>query len=86
MHAMLTAGELVLMAGDSLAGEHRPMQGCMLAITYDTAEEARRVFDALAEGGTVNMPFEKTFWAEGFGMVKDRFGTSWAVNGHNLMR
>jgi PhnB protein len=39
------------------------------------------VFDALAEQGQVNMPFEKTFWAEGFGMVIDRYGTPWMVNG-----
>ncbi|HYC87671.1 MAG TPA: VOC family protein [Thermoanaerobaculia bacterium] len=86
MHAMLTAGELVLMAGDAPVGQHSPMQGFTLAITYPTAAEARAVFDALSEGGRVTMPFEKTFWAEGFGMVRDRFGTPWAVNGHNLMR
>jgi PhnB protein len=39
------------------------------------------VFDALAEGGRVTMPLAKTFWAETFGMVVDRFGTPWIVNG-----
>ena len=39
------------------------------------------VFDALAEGGQVTMPLDKTFWAEAFGMVTDRFGTPWMVNG-----
>jgi len=38
------------------------------------------MFDALAKGGQVTMPFQKTFWAEGFGMLTDRFGTPWMVN------
>lgn len=41
---------------------------------------ARRIFDALAEGGRVTMPFEATFWSPGFGMAVDRFGTRWMVN------
>jgi len=40
----------------------------------------RRVFDALAAGGSVTVPFEKTFWTEGFGMLTDRFGVPWMVN------
>jgi PhnB protein len=27
------------------------------------------------------MPYGKTFWVEAFGMVTDRFGTPWLVNG-----
>jgi len=42
--------------------------------------DARRVFDALAAGGRVTMPMEKTFWAEAFGMLVDRFGTAWMVS------
>ena len=52
-----------------------------LALSYPTAAEAQRVFDALAEGGKVNMPLQKTFWAEAFGMLVDRFGTPWMING-----
>jgi PhnB protein len=43
--------------------------------------DAKRVFDALAKGGKVTMPLQKTFWVEAFGMVVDRFGTPWMVNG-----
>jgi PhnB protein len=39
------------------------------------------VFKALSEGGTVTMPLEETFWARTFGMVTDRFGTPWGING-----
>ena len=86
MHAMLTAGDLALMAGDALAGQFEPMRGFTLALTYPTVEEARRVFDAFSEGGQVTMPWEKTFWAEGCGMVTDRFGTPWVLNGHMIMQ
>jgi PhnB protein len=44
-------------------------------------EEAQRVFEALGEGGTVSMPLNETFWAKKFGMVSDRFGCHWIVNG-----
>ena len=81
MHAYLTFDGAELMAGDALVGTYKPMTGVSLALTYETAAGARRVFDALGEGGQVTMPFEKSFWAEGFGMVTDRFGTHWIVNG-----
>jgi len=43
--------------------------------------DAKRVFAALAEGGSVTMPPGETFWTEVFGMVTDRYGTGWGVNG-----
>ena len=51
-----------------------------VSIQADDVAEGRRVFDALAQGGQVTMPFDKTFWSAGFGMVTDRFGTPWMVN------
>jgi PhnB protein len=42
--------------------------------------EGERIFKALAENGTVTMPFEKTFWSPGFGMCVDQFGIPWMVN------
>ena len=45
----------------------------------DTAE-GKRIFQALAENGTVIMPFGPTFWALGFGMAVDQFGTPWMIN------
>lgn len=82
MHAYLVHKDFALMAGDTPPGvPYAGMQGVMLALTYPTAEEARRVFAALADGGKVQMPLGETFWAETFGMVVDRFGTPWGVNG-----
>jgi PhnB protein len=42
--------------------------------------DGERVFNALGEGGKVGMPFQKTFWAAGFGMLTDRFGIPWMIN------
>lgn len=82
MHANLTHPDFVLMAGDTPPGvPFEGMKGVMMTLTYDSAAEARRVFDKLAAGGTVKMPLAETFWAETFGMVTDRFGTGWGVNG-----
>jgi PhnB protein len=82
MHARLEFDGGVLMAGDTLV-EHTydGMKGFSLTLSYPDVADAERVFNALSEGGTVTMPFQPTFWAERFGMLKDRFGTPWIING-----
>lgn len=86
MHSQLVKdGKPFLCASDSLpmfcdeAG-FQPAQGMQVAINVDSVAEGKRIFDALAQGGQVKMPFAETFWAKGFGMVTDRFGTPWMVN------
>jgi PhnB protein len=82
MHASLSIDGRLLMASDVPDGYPAPgMQGFALSLNYPSADEARRVFDALAEGGKVTMPIAKTFWAEAYGMLTDRFGTPWMVGG-----
>jgi PhnB protein len=82
MHARLTTDGGSLMASDTMVGHtYEGMHGFSLALAYPTAADARRIFDALAQGGRVTMPMQKTFWAEAFGMLVDRFGTPWMVNG-----
>ena len=81
-HARLVFEVDVLMGADSMVGRpYEGMKGFSLALVCPTASEARRVFDALAQGGRVTMPLEKTIWAEAFGMLVDRFGTPWMING-----
>ena len=48
------------------------------------SNEGGRIFNALTQGGQVQMPFAATFWAQGFGVVTDRFGTPWMVNAENM--
>ncbi len=72
----------MIFAGDAPA--HLPyegIKGVSLTLDYPTPAAAKQVFDALAEGGQVTMPFGPTFWAKGTGMVTDRFGVAWITNG-----
>jgi len=81
MHARLELDGHALMASDLPRGDvHKGMHGFSLSLNYPTVDEARRVFDRLAERGTVSMPLSATFWAEAFGMLTDRFGTPWMIN------
>ncbi|MFH0130651.1 VOC family protein [Variovorax sp. EL159] len=86
MHAALTYGDGMLMASDSMPGmPYEGMKGFGVALTIESVADAQRVFNAFADGGHVTMPFAKTFWVEAFGMVTDRFGTPWLINGGKPM-
>lgn len=84
MHVSLPIGkETVLMGSDSSnAFGHATVQGnnFSISVNTDSEEETERIFKALAEGGKVNMPLEKTFWQSYFGMLTDKFGIHWMVN------
>lgn len=80
MHAYLQLGDQALMGSDWLAERpFEPPQGFYVSLSLDNTGEAERTFEALAEGGTVHMKFEPTFFAHGFGMLVDRFGIPWMV-------
>ena len=83
MHARLALDGGVLMAGDAMPGcsLYEGMKGFSLTLTYPDASQARDVFARLSEGGKVTMPMESSFWADAFGMLVDRFGTPWIING-----
>lgn len=70
----------MIMGSDSPPGQHAAMQGMQANVIMDDVPKAERIFAQLAEGGLVTMAMEKTFWAERFGMVVDRFGTPWMIN------
>ncbi len=57
------------------------IKGVTLTMSYASTAEGEAVFQSLAEGGTVTMPFQPAFWAKRAGMVIDRFGTPWVING-----
>jgi PhnB protein len=80
MHATVTIGDQVLMGGDVAPERYEKPQGFSLSLQPGSAAEAERVFHELAAGGRVVVPLEKTFWAERFGMVVDRFGIPWLIN------
>ena len=80
MHARLMLGDRVLMGSDPPPGSQERMQGFFVTLGVDDPAEAERIFAALAEGATVRMPLQQTFWARRFGMLVDRFGTPWMIN------
>lgn len=80
MHTAFRIGETTVMASDAPCGDTPPQfGGFSLSLDAANEAEARRLFDALANGGTVQMPLDKTFFSPCFGMVSDRFGISWMV-------
>lgn len=79
MHASFRVGDTTLMASDGCQPGAN-FSGFSLSLSVTTEAEARRLFDALADGGTVTMPLAATFWSPCFGMLTDRFGVGWMVN------
>jgi PhnB protein len=79
MHATLKIGDSFIFGSDG-DGKSRPFGGFSLSLSVKDVAEGERVFKALADGGSVTVPFDKTFWTEGFGMVTDRFNVPWMVN------
>lgn len=80
MHASFRIGETVLMASDGRGNNELQFEGFSLAIDVPDEKTAESVFNALADGGKITMPLEKTFWAPKFGMLEDRFGVGWMVS------
>ena len=80
MHGSVTIAGQTIMGADMPSAMYEPPHGFSLSLQIPAAAEAERVFAGLAEGGTVKMPLEKTFWAERFGTLVDRFGIPWQVN------
>lgn len=79
MHASFNVGDTQVMASDGMGSGKASFQGISLSLGPETETEAKRLFDALAAGGQVQMPLGKTFFSPAFGMVADRFGVSWMV-------
>jgi PhnB protein len=79
MHASFRIGDSTVLASDSHCTGRPSFQGISLSLTVRDEAEAKRRFDALADGGQVTMPLAKTFFSPSFGMVVDRFGVSWMV-------
>ncbi len=78
MHSHLRVGNANIMASDG-GSEGLNFQGFSLSLAVTNEAEAKRVFEALSDGGQVRMPLTKTFWSPCFGMVADRFGVGWMV-------
>lgn len=67
-------------ASDAIMGDGAAMAGCSVMVSMPGTAACKAVFDALSDGATIDMPFEPTFWAAGFGTLTDRFGTKWMIS------
>jgi len=79
MHANVRIGDTQVMASDGCSEEQLTFRGFSLSLAVTSVAEADRCFNALADGGKVDMPLSKTFWSARFGMVTDRFGVAWMI-------
>jgi PhnB protein len=79
MHSQFQVGDTTIMASDGRCTGAPSFQGITLSISANSEAEADKLFAGLAEGGQVQMPLAKTFFAPKFGMVADKFGVGWMV-------
>src|SRR5262245_12000833 len=79
MHGELRLGDSVLLVSDGMCTGSPKFEGISLALTAKDIPEAERFFNALADGGQVQMPLTETFFSPRFGMLADRFGVKWML-------
>ena len=80
MYACLAVGGQHLMGSDVPPDHYQKPHGFSVSLGIKEVAEAERVFHALEEKGTVQMPLQQTFWAVRFGMLIDQFGIPWMIN------
>ena len=80
LHARIVIGDRVLMASDAPPDRYHGTRGFSVSVGAGSPEEADRIFQALSENGTVQMPIQKTFFSARFGMLTDQFGIPWMIN------
>ena len=78
-HATLALDGQELLGADVMAEDFSRPHGFAVVLSMPSVAAAKHVFDALSDGGSVQMAFQKTSWAEGYGFVIDRFGVPWEV-------
>ncbi len=79
MHVTLRIGDSIVMGSDCECAGQVKFQGFSLSLALKNAASATKYFNALSDGGKIEMPLSKTFFAEHFGIVTDRFGVNWMV-------
>ena len=80
LHACLEIDGQMLMASDAPPDRSDgPMRSVSVSVNVKDVAEAERIFAALSDGATIQMPMAETFWSPRFGMLRDRFGTNWMI-------
>lgn len=80
MHGAVEFDGGMLFGCDDVMGRFDRMTGCSIMMPVPEVEKGRGIFEALADGGEVSMPYQATFWSPGFGTLRDRFGINWMIS------
>jgi len=80
-HATLQLGDLELTGADVMPQDYRKPQGFFVTLTVGPTHRAAEIFNALAAGGEIRLAFQPTFWSPGFGVVTDKYGVPWEIQG-----
>ncbi|MCF8237806.1 MAG: VOC family protein [Saprospiraceae bacterium] len=76
-------GNHILMATDApqeMGFTVTPGNNMHISLEPESREDAKRLFDALSQEGTISMPLEDMFWGAYFGSFTDQYGINWMVN------
>lgn len=80
IHAGLKVDDTIIMGADFQAEHYKAPAGLDISLAIKNPDRADKIFAALSEGGKVRMDLQKTFWAQKFGMITDKFGIPWMIN------
>jgi PhnB protein len=81
MHGSITIGALTIMGADTPpGGVYESPRGFQIMLEANDPGETERLFAALAENATIQMPLQETFWSVRFGVLTDKFGIPWTLN------
>lgn len=79
MHASITLGGVIVSGADAPPGRYEQPKGFRIFLEVDDPADTARLFDALAENATIEMPLQQTFWSLRFGVLTDQFGIPWTL-------
>jgi PhnB protein len=79
MHTSIPLGDALLMGCDAPQGSSTPLGGFQISVQSNNESEVNRIYEALKDGGSVQMPMAQTFWSPRFGMCTDKFGVAWMI-------
>ena len=80
LHVTMKVGDTILMASDAPPDYYHQPQGFYVSLSMENPEDADRIYNALTQGGSIQMPIQQTFWAKRFAMLTDRYGIPWMIN------
>lgn len=79
LHGEINIGDQLIMGSDAPPGAYQVPQGIFVQMHYEDLLQAEQIYNRLSDGGVTLMPFGPAFWAQGFGMLTDRFGIGWII-------